>query len=144
MRGKKSILWIISIIYIFWIFSNSLMDGDASGNMSGSLTRWLYEFLQLEKHGVSFELMHHLIRKGAHFTEYFVLGILICTAQKVSPLPFHPGILAALAVPCTDELIQHFVSGRYGAFSDVLLDMCGYACGFGICWLIIKQKNRTT
>jgi VanZ family protein len=36
-------------------------------------------------------------------------------------------------VPNIDETIQRYVPGRAGMTSDVLLDMCGFACGFALC-----------
>ena len=46
-------------------------------------------------------------------------------------VPFFGGIW--YFVPNIDETIQRYVPGRASMTSDVLLDMCGFACGFALC-----------
>ena len=78
----------------------------------------------------TFELVHFLIRKLAHLTEYGIFGALAFRAYR----GVHPGwsrswsiaaIVTAAALAGIDEFHQTFVQGRTGAFSDVLIDLCG-------------------
>lgn len=75
-----------------------------------------------------------LVRKGAHFLEYFLLGLLSngvargLTKSVVLRWLFTLGVCAV--VPLADELlIQARVDGRMGQMSDVLLDWVGVAGG---------------
>src|SRR5271169_2820247 len=74
--------------------------------------------------------LHHLIRKSAHFTEYFILSLLILRAIRAGrPGSRFAWALAAIAIVACyaslDELHQHFVPGRTAAVGDVLIDTSG-------------------
>ncbi len=66
-----------------------------------------------------------VLRKGAHVTEYAVLGALLLRAL-VRDLP---AFLAGVAYAATDELHQHFVAGRHASPIDVGIDALGVALG---------------
>ena len=85
-------------------------------------------------------LMHHLLRKCAHFTEYFVLGVLMVLTliQTVFQYKVPAGIGACVLVAAVDETIQRFVPGRSGQVTDVMLDSVGAAVG--ICAVILVWK----
>ncbi len=89
------------------------------------------------------EQMHFLLRKCAHFSEYFILGILmrLTVLQTGITHKFKMGMLACILVAVTDETIQRFVSGRSGQLSDVLLDCVGALCGIGCVMLMGKIRR---
>ena len=143
MKHKK--LWIgvllaLTVLWIAFIFRNSLQTAEVSSQESGELT----EIFRVSFSGIT----HHFVRKLAHFTEFFVLCILlwydvllICGRRTVWPL------WICLAVSLLDECIQTLVPGRTGRLSDVILDMLG-ACaaflllrGVGLLRRRRKQKN---
>ena len=66
-----------------------------------------------------------LLRKGAHLTEYAILGGLLLRALG------RPGLALVLGIAyaASDEFHQQFVRGRHGAPLDVLLDSIGVAIG---------------
>jgi VanZ family protein len=66
-----------------------------------------------------------LLRKGAHMTEYAILGALLLRALGRET----PAFAAGVAYAASDELHQHFVRGRHGSPLDVLLDAVGVALG---------------
>jgi VanZ family protein len=66
-----------------------------------------------------------VLRKIAHFCEYAVLGLLLARAVSRESLAAAAGI----AYAATDELHQHFVRGRHGAFRDVAIDAAGALAG---------------
>ena len=74
-----------------------------------------------------------LVRKAAHISAYFVLGILIYSLLKEYRLRIKHLVLASIALAmlyaCTDELHQMFVPGRSGEVRDVLIDTAGAAVG---------------
>lgn len=84
-----------------------------------------------------------LVRKLAHFIEYFILGALLWLDWRLSArgtmlLPLGVGLLAAGA----DEYLQTFIPGRSGQISDVLLDFCGVAAAIVLAQLLWRRKER--
>lgn len=137
---KKKWIWILVILYILFIFSNSLQNGNSSGNLSAEITRTVMQFIQNKGILIPFDLLHHFIRKLAHFSEYWILGVLTVTALHHGPLlknHFLNFMIFLILPPSMDEGIQHFVPGRYGCFSDVCIDMSGFLCGALFLYIIL-------
>lgn len=82
-----------------------------------------------------------LVRKAAHFTEFFVLGGLLaarsCERRKK---PWAELLCAALAA-LTDETIQCF-TGRSSSVLDVWLDLGG--AGAGVLTVLWRIQKRNT
>jgi VanZ family protein len=76
-----------------------------------------------------------ILRKGAHLTEYAVLGGLLYRALGREPLALAVGI----AYAATDELHQYFVRGRHASPVDVAIDAVGVASGMLI-WLRLRER----
>ena len=76
-----------------------------------------------------------ILRKGAHLTEYAVLGALLFRALGREPLALAVGI----AYAATDELHQHFVHGRHASPLDVAIDAVGVAAGM-LVWLRLRER----
>jgi len=69
-----------------------------------------------------------VLRKAAHMTEFAVLGALLVRATG-GPIV---AIAVGIAYAATDELHQHFVSGRNGDPLDVVIDAIGVAAGVAL------------
>ncbi|HEY8778093.1 MAG TPA: VanZ family protein [Gaiellaceae bacterium] len=76
-----------------------------------------------------------ILRKGAHVTEYAVLGGLLYRALGREPVALATGI----AYAATDELHQHFVRGRHASPVDVAIDAVGVALGM-LVWLRLRER----
>ena len=76
-----------------------------------------------------------ILRKGAHLTEYAILGGLLYRALGREPLALAVGI----AYAATDELHQYFVRGRHASPVDVAIDAVGVAVGMLI-WLRLRER----
>jgi VanZ family protein len=76
-----------------------------------------------------------ILRKGAHLTEYAVLGGLLYRALGREPLALAVGI----AYAATDELHQYFVRGRHASPVDVAIDAVGVAIGM-LVWLRLRER----
>jgi VanZ family protein len=76
-----------------------------------------------------------VLRKGAHVTEYAVLGMLLyrAFAREV------PALATGIAYAATDELHQHFVRGRSASPVDVAIDAVGIAVGM-LVWLRVQRR----
>ena len=76
-----------------------------------------------------------ILRKGAHLTEYGVLGGLLYRALGREALALATGIVYA----ATDELHQYFVRGRHASPVDVAIDAVGLAVGM-LLWLRLRER----
>jgi VanZ family protein len=76
-----------------------------------------------------------ILRKGAHVTEYAVLGGLLYRALGREEL----ALAAGIAYAATDELHQHFVRGRHASPVDVAIDAVGVAVGM-LLWLRLRER----
>lgn len=92
------------------------------------------------------DLLTFLVRKAAHISAYFVLGILIYSLLKEYRLHIKHLIIASIALAmlyaCTDELHQMFVPGRSGEVRDVLIDTGGAAVGVGIYGTVARRLYK--
>lgn len=149
MRVQKILFPALTVFWIGVIFSFSLQTGEGSGSLSWAIVQWFVNYLHVDVI-IPPDVFHVLVRKGAHFTEYFILGafawltwrediLRVCKVRRwmVVLLP----ILFTALVACCDEGIQLFVSGRAGALTDVLIDTCGGAAGVWLFHWLCPFKN---
>jgi VanZ family protein len=77
-----------------------------------------------------------VLRKSAHLVEYAVFGVLLMRALGRQV----PALISGIAYAVTDELHQHFVSGRHASPFDVAFDACGLA--LGLLFALSLQSQR--
>ena len=79
------------------------------------------------------DILTFLVRKAAHISAYFILGILIFNLLKEYDLAIKKMIFISIGIAmlyaCTDEIHQMVVPGRSGEVRDVLIDTAGAAVG---------------
>lgn len=145
--NKRQYLWsAAAALYVLFIFSNSMKTADLSSADSGAVLQMVRQVLAavgMDGAGIT----EHVIRKTAHFTEYAVLGILLCLCFRTFSLSLDRRILCQTLVsflaPFTDETIQLFVAGRSGQISDVWLDCAGAAFGTMVFIMAARILSRT-
>jgi VanZ family protein len=76
-----------------------------------------------------------ILRKGAHITEYAILGALLLRAFEREA----PALAAGIAYAASDELHQHFVRGRHASPVDVAIDAIGITLGM-LVWLRVREQ----
>ena len=132
---KRMILCILLLAAVLsFICGNSLASGETSGNLSGKIMQWINTVLRLDEGGA--DILHRLIRKGAHFTEFACLGLLLTwlfgmMGEKKGHLFCMP-LLFGMMAACVDETIQVFVPDRGPSPVDIWIDTCGVAAGIVI------------
>lgn len=133
MKIKKwriVVLILIISTYVF-IFGNSLQPVENSQSESSLALVFVKPVLELFINNVN--ITDHLVRKMAHFTEFFVLGfelLLFSSMLKQIKLQEVANCLSiALASAVTDEALQMLTLGRGPLVSDVLLDFIGACIG---------------
>ena len=127
-RSKK-ILTVVIIVTLAVIWGHSLLGREASSEESSFVMALLTPFLEIfVGRGNVTEL---LVRKLAHFCEFFILGIelqlffsLFNSRKSAFLLALSHGLFTALA----DETIQIF-SSRGPMIQDVWLDFSGVIVG---------------
>lgn len=124
---KNRVHLLLMIVWMLFIFIMSAQTGNQSSETSGMV------MTLLAKLGVPMETkiggaLHFIIRKGAHFFEYFVLSLLcynyVRGFMKGKAVYTWP-IIVSFLYACSDEFHQTFVPGRVGAWTDVLIDTLG-------------------
>lgn len=141
MRKNKSLSWILVVLWMIIIFVFSNQQGTVSSNLSQGITRFIYNLLnKLFTGNIDIDVFHYFIRKAAHFTIYFILGILVTRAliidikpSKVIPI----ALLFCVLYAGTDEFHQLFISGRSGQLTDVIIDSAGATVGI-ILYKLVK------
>lgn len=129
-----------------FIFSNSLRGSVDSHAMSNSLIDLLMPLLSAVEKAFGEINWVLVIRKGAHLTEFCILGILVwnfmlAIRHSCGKNLFGYGLFYVLAVAVTDEFIQSF-SDRTSAVSDVLIDFTGALLGIGLVSLVVFLKKQ--
>ena len=129
---KRKWIWALLLVAnLAFIWGNSLLDGSQSGSMSGGILAWINSFLGLDEAGA--EILHHLIRKTAHFTEFACLGMLLtwgCGMAQLNGVSLYTlPLFGSLTAACIDETIQIYVAGRGSSLLDVWTDAAGALTG---------------
>ncbi len=142
LSGGKKVLIVLLVLLLAFIWGHSCMPIDASWEESSAVAELLRPLLSALLGPEKATL--HLVRKLAHFTEFFCLG---CVLALLLPFRGKSQLLAGLLGLLTgliDETIQIF-SGRGSAVSDVWLDFSGAAAAilvFALARLLLRPKNN--
>ena len=131
----KYFKWMLVFAWMGVIFFLSHQPADTSGALSGGLLEKLLLIIGFFERmfNLTFdkEILHFLLRKGAHFTAYFILGALLMFAladnNRDMKKIFFQGLIIAVIYAITDEFHQTFIPGRAGQIQDVLIDTAGAA-----------------
>lgn len=139
------IFTVISVFLTIFIFSNSLKGSTATNSDSGFIMQIIKPFVD-KICNIDEELLHIIIRKLAHFTEFCWLGIAtscFCVLYKKYKNKFLLGsnLFYCLFIGVTDEFIQSF-TGRTSMVSDVLIDFSGALFGIVLVYLINLIYNK--
>ena len=133
MKNKRIIInWILLILWIIIIFFMSHQPAEVS-NQQSDLIIQIFNKIGLDLNSYLGSLATFIIRRTAHFTEYFILYIL---ANNVLRYYFSDKkkriyiLIFVLIYAISDEVHQYFVPGRAMALRDVLIDFSG---GFTAC-----------
>lgn len=157
-RNIRKGIYILPVI--FWmgvIFGMSHQVAEVSSAMSGGIIDQIiqiifprFEEYSLAKQILYMERLEIIVRKGAHFSEYTVLGGLLARALYHLSGSEHTskknwcikswgiGVLYAM----TDEIHQLFIDGRSGQLSDVMIDTSGVLLGVVLYAMVRKFVNN--
>lgn len=164
MKRYRCLKYGITALTLAWmgvIFYLSSQPAVQSAGLSGGILTRLRELAgDIPVIGQVFvmSMTEHMLRKGAHMTEYAILGVLLLLSMRQYLrgteketegyrilIAFVIGVLYAVS----DEYHQTFVPGRSGEIKDVCIDSVGVVIGIALTALMISGrvviflKNRT-
>ena len=93
----------------------------------GRLGAVIFAFSSVPSLGTGLGTWDLILRKCAHITEYAILGFLLMRAFGRPA----PALALGALYAASDEVHQHFVRGRHGAWYDVVIDTVGVTAA---CW----------
>jgi VanZ family protein len=121
---KKHGFLILAFLWTFLIFGFSLQSGDESILTSNIVVDLLAMILPSLKDPAHLSLVVFILRKTAHFTEYFILGTFYTKAVNQNKVPSL--LLVGCFIPILDETLQLFSPGRAASPLDMVIDLSGY------------------
>jgi VanZ family protein len=127
---------------IIFTLSTDSFSSEHTANILSPVVSWLFPWLTQEQ----FDFVHHIIRKSAHFTEYFIFCILIYRGVRGDRKGWRWSWgISALAVAAgysiMDEIHQAFVISRTASPYDSLLDSIGAFFAFAALWLWFRLRR---
>jgi VanZ family protein len=133
LQPRVVLIWVVTAA---WAGTITFLS---TGPYGGSVTGWLLEqFLSLLHIHVAhrtFEIVHFLIRKLAHFTEYAIFGLFLYHSftfrrpESWNTRSAYSAVVVAGLFSLTDEYHQSFVPGRTASIKDCGIDTFGALLG---------------
>lgn len=125
-----------------------MSTGLGAGSNTSRIFAPFLEFLFFDIQAETIEGLQLMLRKVAHFGEYFVLACLLWRAMSRvkadscawSWIRAGQGFVICVAYAISDEFHQSFVAERVGTVGDVLIDSLGVVAGLATMWL--WQRSR--
>lgn len=143
----------IALCVIIFLLSHQNAD-QSSATSRGLIAKFVaifvedFEELSPEKQAELCAPFQFIVRKSAHFTAYFSLGVLsflsLLTYEKSIKFKLLSSGAFCFLYSISDEIHQLFVKGRSGEVRDVLIDTVGAILGILIvyCSLRFKKSER--
>lgn len=155
MKKIKVISCILTVAVMALIFFFSSQTADVSSMTSRGFTKKIVEFvcsiIRYNNPDFIINIIHAIMRKVAHFTLFFLLGITsvnsICRLFEFSRKKlFIYSLLFCILYAVSDEVHQIFVPGRAAMFKDVCIDSAGSVFGISLFILvrtiIVRRKKN--
>ena len=136
--SKNKISLLLVILWMIFIFVMSSFDATSSSNQSNFIVDIITSIINIKDIG----LLSLIIRKLAHFIEYFILGILVINFITRYDKKIIIAILLCIIYATSDEIHQIFVTGRSCQITDIMIDSLGSIMGIYLYKLITKKCKK--
>jgi VanZ family protein len=138
---------------IAWAILISILSTDSfSAQNTGTILERIFQLLGVHISYPQFLLVHHFVRKSAHFSEYFIFYVTLYRGIRGSRNGWHwswaiSAWVIAAVYSALDEIHQSFVASRTASPWDSLLDSTGAFVAmltlFVIYWVMRKTDSGT-
>jgi len=148
-RLRIILLWVTTIVWAGVIYFLS------TETFGARFSAWLLEnilrLLHLHVSAATFELLHIILRKSAHLTEYAIFSLFLYHAfEGIQPHAWRLrraifAVLAAALYSLTDEYHQTFEPGRTASLVDCGIDTLGAIAGMLVLYgnsRVIQAKSK--
>ena len=144
----SKIFVIIWQLVIFLFSSQPATESDAvSDGFTEVILKFFFRGMTDAQISDMADALSFVVRKCAHFSIYFVLGMLMlnCIMRCVKfKRKLHWSLLFCALYSVCDEIHQLFVPGRAGRILDVCIDSMGSLCGILLLWILMNIYGRIT
>lgn len=139
--------WWPAIVWsgVIFTMSTDTFSADHTKWFFEPVLRWLIPGLPQSQ----YDYMHHIIRKCAHFSEYFVYFVLLYRAVRGRRSGWRwswglSALFIAAVYSLSDEFHQVFVSSRGPSIYDSLLDTVGAFVALVVLWLWFRRRRAAS
>lgn len=156
----KLLSWIPAVIMMIIIFVFSSKPAEVSDESSMTIAGYIYSVFEKiygnektdEERMAKLETLDHIVRKGAHVTEFALLAASFAWPLSLDKMEGLRLAVTSVGLAATyaaaDEFHQTFVPGRSGNVKDICIDTAGAALGYGVFIFLMhfcrkKQKTNT-
>ena len=122
--------------------STDIFSSEHTSRFIIPLLRWLFPHWSND----TLELMHGIIRKSAHVTEYFIFSIFLLRAIRGKNREWTLrwavwAVVIAAGYAALDEFHQSFVPSRTASPWDALIDTVGASAAQAVLWLWHSRRG---
>ncbi len=130
-----------------WLLSTNQFSSAATGRVIEPILSWFFPSASKETR----DLLHAVIRKAAHFVEYFIFSLLVYRGIRGSRSGWRlfwslKTVFLAAIYAALDEIHQAFESARSSSVYDSLLDTVGAAAAqlllAALAWRETRRQAR--
>ena len=136
--------WWPAIVWasIIFVMSTDSFSAEHTASIFEPILRWFFPTLTAHQ----FKIIHYCIRKSAHFTEYFMFGLLLYRGIRGGRAGWRwTWGLAAFSVAAgysaLDEIHQAFVASRHASPYDSMLDSTGAFLAIIAVWIYYRSRR---
>ena len=134
---KKRISILLVVLWMLFIFIMSSFNSTESSNQSGFIVNIISDIFNIS----NTDTLSLIIRKIAHFTEYFILGLLTYNMTYNYNKKTYISIIICILYAISDELHQLITPGRSCQIIDILIDSSGSILGIYLLHIFLKKKK---
>lgn len=135
---KKKISMFMVIIWMIVIFIMSSFTASESGGQSNFIVELIVSIFNFN----DIDLVSLMVRKLAHFIEYFILGLLVFNMIKCYDKRIYIAIIICVLYAISDEIHQLFVVGRSCQIMDMFIDSIGSFSGILLFKLFVNKYKK--
>ncbi len=136
--------WWPALLWAGFIFvmSTDAFSAEHTGSIIEPILRWLLPSSSADQ----IDVIHHYIRKTAHFTEYFVFCLFLYRGVRSGRKGWRwswglTALFIAAGYSALDEIHQAFVASRTASPYDSLLDSAGAFVAIAALWLWFRTRK---